>query len=153
MYFQMGVENNMQNNFGCKLVAVLDMNKLKLFKAEGLKITEEVGQFQLHSEEKQSIERHESLRGNKSGLSAFHDPHTSKKDIDFSNSSRAAVDHINHLFASDLDYKELYIVASSKLLGHMRQMLHGNLKKRVTKEINKDLINHSIKDIEKAIFA
>ena len=25
----MGVENNMQNNFGCKLVAVLDMNKLK----------------------------------------------------------------------------------------------------------------------------
>ena len=33
----MGVENNMQNNFGCKLVAVLDMNKLKLFKAEGLK--------------------------------------------------------------------------------------------------------------------
>ena len=82
MYFQMGVENNMQNNFGCKLVAVLDMNKLKLFKAEGLKITEEVGQFQLHSEEKQSIERHESLRGNKSGLSAFHDPNTSKKDID-----------------------------------------------------------------------
>ncbi len=143
----------MQNNFGYKLVAVLDMNRLKLFKAEGLKITEEVGQFQLHSDEGRSVERHESLRGSKSGLSAFHDPHTSKKDIDFSNSSRAAIDHINHLFANDSAYKELYIVASSKLLGAMRQMLNGNLKKRVTKEVNKDLINHSIKDIERAIFA
>lgn len=143
----------MPNSFGYKLVAVLDMNTLKLFKAEGLKITEEVGQFQLHSNEERIVERHESLRGSKSGLSAFHDPHTSKKDIDLSDSSRIAIDHISHLFASDSAYKELYVVASSKLLGHMRQMLSGNLKKLVTKEVNKDLINHSIKDIEKAIFA
>lgn len=143
----------MQNHFGYKLVAVLDMNTLKLFKAEGLKITEEVGKFQLHKDEGRSVERHESLRGNKSGLSAFHDPHTSKKDIDLSDSSRAAIDHINHVFVSDSAYKELYIVASSKLMGHMRQMINGNLKKLVTKEINKDLINHSIKDIEKAIFS
>ena len=33
----MGVENNMQNNFGCKLVAVLDMNKLKLYELLGRK--------------------------------------------------------------------------------------------------------------------
>ena len=143
----------MQNHFGYKLVAVLDMNMLKLFKAEGLKITEEVGKFQLHENEERNVERHESLRGNKSGLSAFHDPHTSKKDIDLNGSSRAAIEHINQIFVSDSTYKELYIIASSKLLGHMRQMMNGNLKKLVTKEVNKDLIHHSTKDIEKAIFA
>jgi hypothetical protein len=129
------------------------MNTLKLFKAEGLKITEVVGKFQLHENEERNVERHESLKGNKSGLSAFHDPHTSKKDIDLSDSSRAAIDHINQIFVSDSAYKELYIIASSKLLGHMRQMINGNLKKLVTKEVNKDLINHTIMDIEKAIFA
>jgi protein required for attachment to host cells len=144
---------NMQNHFGYKLVAVLDMNMLKLFKAEGLKITEEVGKFQLHENEERNVERHESLRGNKSGLSAFHDPHTSKKDIDLNGSSRAALDHINQIFVNDSAYKELYIIASSKLLGHLRQMINSKLKKLVTKEVNKDLINHSIKDIEKAIFA
>ena len=72
----------MQNYFGYKLVAVLDMNTLKLFKAEGLKITEGIGIFQLHENEERNVERHESLRINRSGLSAFHDPHTSKKDID-----------------------------------------------------------------------
>lgn len=143
----------MQNHFGYKLVAVLDMNMLKLFKAEGLKITEEVGKFQLHENEERNVERHESLRGNKSGLSAFHDPHTSKKNIDLNGSSRAALDHINQIFVNDSAYKELYIIASSKLLGHLRQMINSKLKKLVTKEVNKDLINHSIKDIEKAIFA
>jgi protein required for attachment to host cells len=143
----------MQNHFGYKLVAVLDMNMLKLFKAEGLKITEEVGKFQLHENEERNVERHESLRGNKSGLSAFHDPHTSKKDIDLNGSSRAALDHINQIFVNDSAYKKLYIIASSKLLGHLRQMINSKLKKLVTKEVNKDLINHSIKDIEKAIFA
>ena len=143
----------MQNHFGYKLVAVLDMNTLKLFKAEGLKITEGVGKFQLHENEERNVERHESLRINRSGLSAFHDPHTSKKDIDLNGSSRAAIDHINQIFVSDSTYKELYIIASSKLLGHMRQMMNGNLKKLVTKEVNKDLIHHSTKDIEKAIFA
>jgi protein required for attachment to host cells len=93
------------------------------------------------------------LRDNKSGLSEFHDPHTSKKDIDLHGSSRAAIEHINQIFVSDSTYKELYIIASSKLLGHMRQMMNGNLKKLVTKEVNKDLIHHSTKDIEKAIFA
>jgi protein required for attachment to host cells len=143
----------MQNNFGYKAVAVLDMNKMKLFKAEGLKITEEIGQFHLHDEEKSHPDKHENLRDSRFGLSAFHDPHTSKKDIDLSDSSRIAIGHINHLFASDSSYKELYIVADSKLLGHIRQTLNGNLKKLVAKEVNKDLINHSIKDIEKALFA
>ena len=143
----------MQNHFGYKLVAVLDMNTLKLFKAEGLKITEGVGIFQLHENEERNVERHESLRINRSGLSAFHDPHTSKKDIDLNGSSRAAIEHINQIFVSDSTYKELYIIASSKLLGHMRQMMNGNLKKLVNKEVNKDLIHHSTKDIEKAIFA
>ncbi len=143
----------MNNSFGLKVIAVLDVNTLKLFKGDGLKIVEEISQYQLHEKHTHDIQRHETLRGNKSGLSAFHDSHTSKKDIEYAEAVRVSISHIEDLFASDNDYKELYIVASTKLLGHVRSLLSSNLKKKLAKEINKDLVHLHIKELEKAIFA
>lgn len=143
----------MNNSFGLKVIAVLDVNTLKLFKGEGLKIVEEISQYQLHEKHAHDVQRHETLRGNKSGLSAFHDPHTSKKDIEYAEAVRISISYIEDLFASDSNYKELYIVASTKLLGHIRSLLNSNLKKKLAKEINKDLVHLNIKELEKAIFA
>ena len=53
---------------------------------------------------------------------------------------------------NDSNFKELFVVADAKMLGHFRQSLNHNLKKVLTKEIKKDLINHSMADIEKAVF-
>lgn len=143
----------MNNSFGLKVIAVLDVNTLKLFKGDGLKIVEEISQYQLHEKHVHDVQKHETLRGNKSGLSAFHDPHTSKKDIEYAEAVRESISHIEDLFTSDNDYRELYIVASTKLLGHMRSLLSSNLKKKLAKEINKDLVHLNIKELEKAIFA
>ncbi len=143
----------MNNSFGLKVIAVLDVNTLKLFKGDGLKIVEEIAQYQLHEKHTHDVQRHETLRGNKSGLSVFHDSHTSKKDIEYVEAVRASISHIEDLFASDNDYRELYIVASTKLLGHVRSLLNSNLKKKLAKEINKDLVHLNIKELEKAIFA
>lgn len=143
----------MDNHLGCKLVAVLDRNKLRLFKAEGLKISEEIEGLDLHNDDKEKSERVKNLRSDKTGISSFHDPHTSQKDIDLGHSAKVAIEHINYLITHDTKYKGLYIIADSKLLGHIRQTLNTNLKKLVVKEVSKDLISHNISDIEKALFA
>ena len=72
--------------------------------------------------------------------------------MEYQESSRAAVAHISNTFLENSTFKELYVVTDSKMLGHFRQSLSNNLKKVVTKEIPKDLMNHNIADIEKALF-
>ena len=51
----------MQNNFGLKLIAVMDINSLKLYKAQGLKIINEIGDFSIHSGNNHKTERHEGF--------------------------------------------------------------------------------------------
>ena len=142
----------MQNNLGSKLIAVIDINTLKLYKAQGLKITKEIGSFSIHSDSNHKSERHEGFHEKKSTPSSFYDPHTAPKDIEYQESSKAAIDHISKSFTNDSSFKELFIIANSKMLGYFRQSLNHNLKKVLTKEIKKDLINHSTADIEKAVF-
>lgn len=143
----------MTNSLGAKLIAVMDINNLKLFKAEGLKITGELGNYAIHSDANHKTERHEGFKGQKSGPSSFYDPHSSPKDIEYNESSKTAVKHINATFNSDPEFKEIYIVTDAKMLGHIRQEISGKLKEAVSKEVRKDLIHHKLADIEKAIFA
>lgn len=143
----------MQNNFGLKLIAVMDINSLKLYKAQGLKIINEIGDFSIHSGSNHKTERHEGFHEKKSTPPSFYDPHTSPKDIEYQESSKTAIDHINKAFANNSSFKELCVVANAKMLGHFRQSLSNNLKKVLSKEVQKDLINHTIEDIEQALFA
>ncbi|PCJ25236.1 MAG: hypothetical protein COA94_06525 [Rickettsiales bacterium] len=143
----------MRNDLGVKLIAVLDINSLKLYKAQGLKIIDEVGCFLIHSDVNHKTEKHEGFKGQKSTPSSFYDPHSSAKDIEYRESSKVAINHIKKIFASDREYKELFVVAEAKMLGHLRQYLTSGLKKCLNKEIKKDLIHHKMKDVEKAVFA
>ncbi len=38
------------------------------------------------------------------------------------------------------------------MLGYIRQYLSSAIKKKIIKEVNKDLMHHSIDEIERAIF-
>ena len=143
----------MQNNFGLKLIAVMDINSLKLYKAQGLKIISEIGNFSILSSTNHKTGKHEGFNEKKSTQPSFYDPHTSPKDIEYQESSKTAIDHINRAFADNSSFKELCVVANAKMLGHFRQSLSSNLKKVLSKEVQKDLINHTVEDIEKALFA
>jgi protein required for attachment to host cells len=149
----------MQSNLGIKLIAVLDINTLKLYQARGLKITREIGKYHIHSDINHRPEKHEGTFHRGSGPSSSFDPHTAPKDIEYQESSRAAEEFIEAGIVSDSEYNELIIVADPKMLGFIKQDLNSKLKKIikvrqiVTREIKKDLVNHDIEAIEKAVFA
>lgn len=142
----------MQNGFGLKLIAVLDINTLKLYEAKGLKVTSEISRHFIHADTNHKPEGHQSLKQRRSNPTSSFEPHTAPKDIEHQESSRTACHLIEKTYHSKPDYKELIIVTDPKMLGYLRKTLNTNLKKAVTKEINKDLVNHDIEAIEKAIF-
>lgn len=145
---------SLRKPLGKKLVAVLDINLLKLFKAEGLKIIESLGVYKIHSDTNHKESRNEGFNSKKGAQAAFFDPHTAPKDIEYMESSKAAVDCINKAINKDASVSELCLVTNSKMLGHIRQQCnkHKKLKKMLHKEVTKDLIHHEIIDIEKALF-
>ena len=142
----------MKNNFGIKLVAVLDVNILRMFEAEGIKVTKKLHSHKIHSDINHAESKHDGYNQKKSTPSSFFDPHTQTKDIECQESSNAASGLIEALLSNHSEYKELILVADAKMLGYLRNKLSANVSKLISREIDKDLVKHDMKDIEKAIF-
>ncbi|GAB4163943.1 MAG: hypothetical protein Tsb006_3300 [Rickettsiaceae bacterium] len=145
----------MSNKLGPKLVAVMDINTLKLYQTQGLKVTKELGAFLIHSSLDHNHEKHEGFYQKKSTPSSFYDPHSATKDIEYRESAKNAVNQINKVFFSQDGkalFPELYIIATAKMLGYFKQSLSSELKKSLSKEIVKDLVGHNVAEVEKALF-
>ena len=142
----------MQSDRFLKLIVVADINNLKLFSARGLKILELLKDMTLESEVEHKKEKHDSLYQKKSAPRSRFEPHTSVKGIKYQESSHKISEHVHHIISANKDFKSLIVIADPKMLGYIRQNLSSAIKKKVIKEINKDLINHSIDEIEYAVF-
>lgn len=143
----------LQTNLGLKLIAVMDVNILKLFTAQGIKITGNIGSFDITSGNDHKREKFEGFNQKMSAPGSLFEPHTTQKDIDLKDSSRNASHHIEEVFAHHPECKEVIIVSDPKMLGHLRQTLSDKVKKVISKEINKDLTHHTTDSIEKVVFA
>jgi len=142
----------MQSDRFLKLIVVADINNLKLFSARGLKILELLKDMTLESEVEHKKEKHDSLYQKKSAPRSRFEPHTSLKGIKYQESSRKISTHIDHVINCNKDIKSLIITAAPEMLGYIRQYLSNNTKKKVIKEINKDLIHNSVEEIERGVF-
>ena len=130
----------MKNNFGFKLVAVLDINTLILFKASGLKIIETIKNINIHSDINHKTEKHEGFKSHLKTQPSFYDPHSSPKDVEYIESSRTAAKYIKLVITNDRSYTKLFLVGSAKMLGHIRNSLDTQSKKLVLKEIKKNMV-------------
>jgi protein required for attachment to host cells len=142
----------MRNKLGSKLIAVLDINQLILFEAKGLKINKKIASFPIHSDTNHKTEKKEGFHGSSSCQSSFFDSHSEVKNIEYKESSKKAIFHIEEKLSADTKFSEIVLVSEAKMLGAMRSNLKNNLKKLVSKEVIKDLVNHSIAQIERAVF-
>lgn len=142
----------MKSDLGSKLIIVSDINVLKLFEAKGVKIVRQLESRKIHSETDHNERKHDGYNKKKSTQSVFYDPHTQTKDIEYQESSKAASELIEKQLSYNSDYKEVIIVADAKMLGALRNNLTDNTSKLVSKEVDKDMIKHNTKDIEKVVF-
>jgi len=142
----------MENQFK-KLVAVMDSCHLVLYEAQGFKITEGPTKTPLSFPHHVSRERGHGFYDTAFGYGvSAGEPHHTPKEIDHQNSAKIICEYLDKLFAERPDYKELIISAEPKTLGYIREHLSKALKKKITKEIHKDLIHQNIETIEHAIF-
>ncbi|CEO17637.1 Protein required for attachment to host cells [Rickettsia monacensis] len=128
-----------------KLIAVIDSKQIMLYDAQGVKITTNKPlKLSLDLEEHHNHrEKRQSPYQNKSG--SLFEPHTSLKDIEHKEAARSVIKHLEKVTTADqAKYKELIIVAEPQMLGCVRQELKNGLKKMITKEIAKDLVQHSV---------
>lgn len=139
----------MIDNFGLKLIAVIDRFHLILYEAKGLKIQSGPNSVELQFSKHHKKERHEGSFSKKSDPAGAFEPHTAPETIDEINSARLISHHLESIVPK---YSELIILAGPKMLGHMRQNAGLMSKQKITKEINKDMVLHSKEEIEKMIF-
>ncbi len=82
---------------------------------------------------------------------------SAKEEADFHQQAedRFAKDLADWLYdkAQNGDYQRLILVAAPKLLGVLRQKLHGDVTQRCIAEVTKDLVKHPVTEIEKIIAA
>ena len=143
----------MQGDKNLKLIVVADINNLKLFTAQGLKIIGLLDSIIIASGvNHHKNTKHDSLYQKKSAPGSCFEPHTSDKGIKYQESSHKISEHVHHIISANKDFKSLIVIADPKMLGYIRHNLSSAIKKKVIKEINKDLINHSIAEIEYAVF-
>lgn len=139
-----------------KLIAVIDSKQMMLYDAQGVKITTNTPlKLSLDLEEHHHHrEKRQSLYQNKSTPASLFEPHTSLKDIAHKEAARSVIKHLEKVTTADqAKYKELIIVAEPQMLGCVRQELKNGLKKMITKEIAKDLVQHSVDAVERAVFS
>ncbi|HJD58285.1 MAG TPA: host attachment protein [Rickettsia endosymbiont of Ceroptres masudai] len=139
-----------------KLIAVIDSKQMMLYNAQGVKITNnkplklalDLEEHHHHREKRQSLYQNQSTPG------SLFEPHTSLKDIEHKEAARSVIKHLEKVTATDqAKYKALIIVAEPQMLGYVRQELKNGLKKMMTKEIAKDLVQHSADAVERAVFS
>ena len=142
----------MSKNISNKLIAVLDIRILKLYEAEGVKILNMIMQHTIHSDVDHKQLKHEGFRKQKYGQPSFYDPHSIPKDLEYLESAQKATNYIKNFVVKNKAYNQLFLVANPKMLGYLRNTMDNNLKSLLVKEVKKDLVKHSIIDIEKIVF-
>ncbi len=143
----------MRNDLGLKLIAIIDSTKLMLYEAQGLKITHGPNELQLSLEKHLRPEKNQARYQKKSTPASLFQPKSSPEELEHQEAATKIADHIEHTIKAQPNYKELIIAAEPKMLGYLRQYLSNNLKKIITKEITKDLVNKNIATIEQTVFA
>jgi len=145
----------MRNDLGIKLIAVINSLKLVLYEAKGIKITKTLEELPIvlekHHHHKQ--ERTQSHYYKKSTPESTFEPHSSPKDLEYQEAAKNASEILTKKINSNNNYKELIIVAESKMLGCVRQSINNHLKRIIHREIAKDLVGHDIQSIEQSIFS
>ena len=144
----------MENNLYMKLIVVANSIKLALYKAKGIKIIKDSEEFIVISEKhhhhnKDKIESHYQK---KSAPRSLFEPHSSPKDIEYLEAAKKISEIIEQKINDDKNCKELIIVADPKLLGFIRQSTNNNIKKLVSKEMQKNLVDQDNNIIEKNVF-
>lgn len=142
----------MTNDLGTKLIVVADIRKCRFFKAQGLKIIEEIADLELltHDQEHVGPEKHDNHFQKRSTPGSAFEPHTQPKDIDHQDSARLLCEQLNKAVTNS-DIKEIIIVADAKSLGYIRPLLSKQVANLVTKELVKDLTHHSLDQIEEIV--
>ena len=141
----------MNSNFGLKMIAVVDLSKLRLYEAQGLKITKKIDELAISAHKEPRHEKGSFYKGSTQG--SAYEPHTSIKDVEHYNVAKVVVSHLDKLLTHNSDSKELMIAAEPKTLGHLRSELTSHLKKILTKELVKDLAHYDMREIEQAFFS
>ncbi|AFB21029.1 host attachment protein [Rickettsia canadensis] len=139
-----------------KLIAVIDSKHMMLYDAQGVKITTNKPlKLSLYLEEHHHHrKKRQSFYQNKSTPGSLFEPHTSLREIEHKEAAKSVIKHLEKIARNDqAKYKELIIVAEPQILGCIRQELKNGLKKMITKEIAKGLVQHSVDAVERAVFA
>ncbi len=74
------------------------------------------------------------------------EPKTSQKDQEFTLFAKSISDHLEQALKHN-EFSELYIAAAPTFLGILRQNLHQSIQHMIKKEINKDLVHSSTREI------
>ncbi|ABV73428.1 hypothetical protein A1E_02415 [Rickettsia canadensis str. McKiel] len=139
-----------------KLIAVIDSKHMMLYDAQGVKITTNKPlKLSLYLEEHHHHrKKRQSFYQNKSTPGSLFEPHTSLREIEHKEAAKSVIKHLEKIARNNqAKYKELIIVAEPQILGCIRQELKNGLKKMITKEIAKGLVQHSVDAVERAVFA
>ena len=146
----------MNNISALKLIAVIDSKQMMLYDAQGFKIINNkplklVFDLEEHNHHR---EKRQSLYHSKSTPGSLFEPHTSLREIEHKEAAKNVIKYLEKAVIGDqAKYKELIIVAEPQMLGFIRHELKNGLKKMVTKEIAKDLVQHGADAVERAVFA
>lgn len=139
-------------NLGKKLIAVADKEHLKFFEAEGVKITGQKAAINLDIPKHKTQSRHQGSYHKNSEMGGFYDPHTDPKELEGRDSAKNIISHIEELLKGE-KYSEVILASSPKMLGYLRKSMKSDIKNKISKEIDKDLIHSDIESIERRIFA
>jgi protein required for attachment to host cells len=139
-------------NLGKKLIAIVDKQHVKFFEAEGIKITSKKSEIKLDIEKHKTQSKHQGSYHKNSEMGGFYDPHTDPKELEGRDSAKNILNHIEEIL-KEHEYSEVILASSPKMLGYLRQSMKGNIKNKITKQIDKDLIHSDIEAIEKKVFA
>jgi len=107
----------------------------------------------IHSDVDHKQLKHEGFRKQKYGQPSFYDPHSIPKNLEYLESAQKATNYIKKFVVKNKVYNKLFLVANPKMLGYLRNTMDNNLKSLLVKEVKKDLVKHSIIDIEKIVFS
>jgi protein required for attachment to host cells len=136
-----------------RLIVVADHRKAQMFRAEGRKIHEAVGQ--LENKEAGSLQprsRREGLSQHMGVAGHFFFPHTEVKEVEKESFARL-LSHEIYKKMENGSFEELILVAEPKMLGLLRKNLkHSFSHILIHKALNLDVTTLNMKELEAKVF-
>ena len=126
-----------------KLVFVADVLQVLEYKVLASKVLKDPEVLQLSHGPDRDSDKKQGFFRKQSSPSAFFDPHTSFKDLEYEQSTRALAHYLNELVSQpgSKAYEELVVIGSPKFIGHFRKHVTKALKPYI-RTIVKNLLNH-----------